>query len=138
VVSTERGAACAQGHTTRPRTGDAARRALEFYGLQWSERADFEIDHLVPRCIGGASPLNHWPQPLGVEWGAEKKDMLQRQLCTEICLSRDDGPLAATRPPSPRTGQHCGTRPSDEPGSRRVEGPSPTRLLTVDHRGDAL
>jgi len=47
-------------------------------------------------CLGGdnASPLNHWPQPLGGEWGAEKKDLLERQLCTEICLSRDDGQLA--------------------------------------------
>ena len=47
-------------------------------------------------CLGAgiASPLNHWPQPLGGEWGAEKKDMLEHRLCTAICLSRDDTELA--------------------------------------------
>ena len=56
----------------------------------------FEDDDLIPVCLGvdNSSPLNHWPQPLGGEWGAAKKDTLEHRLCTAVCLSRDDNELA--------------------------------------------
>jgi hypothetical protein len=83
VVSTERAAACAQGHTTRPRTADAARRVLDLYGVPWSERGNYEIDHLVPRCLGGADAvLNLWPQPLEE---AGRKDQKEREICRAVC-----------------------------------------------------
>jgi hypothetical protein len=49
----------------------------------------FEIDHLIPLCLGGAdSDLNLWPQPrrlLEPEWSAEKKDELEARLCQMVC-----------------------------------------------------
>lgn len=71
---------------------------LARYRIAPSDAALYEDDDLIPVCLGvdNAAPLNHWPQPL--EWGAGKKDMLERQLCTEICLTRDDTQLARYRP----------------------------------------
>jgi hypothetical protein len=50
---------------------------------------------LISVCLGGnnASPLNHWPQPISGEWGAETKDALEHRACSEICLPRDDALL---------------------------------------------
>jgi hypothetical protein len=83
VVSTERAAACAEGHTKRPNTAEAARRVLELYGVPWSERGNYEIDHLVPRCLGGADTvLNLWPEPLAE---AVRKDRVEREICRAVC-----------------------------------------------------
>jgi hypothetical protein len=62
---------------------DAERRVLALYGLQWSERGNYEIDHLVPRCIGGADTvLNLWPEPLAE---AVRKDRKEREICRAVC-----------------------------------------------------
>jgi hypothetical protein len=83
VVSTDRTMACAQGRTTRPRMVDAECRVLALYGLQWSERGNYEIDHLVPRCIGGADTVsNLWPEPLAE---AVRKDQKEREICRAVC-----------------------------------------------------
>jgi hypothetical protein len=82
-VSTERVAACAQGHTTRPRIADASHRVLELYGVPWSEQYNYEIDHLVPRYLGGADTvLNLWPEPLEE---AVRKDQKEREICRAVC-----------------------------------------------------
>jgi hypothetical protein len=83
VVSTERALACAQGHTRRPNTVDAAHRVLELYGVPWAERHNYEVDHLVPRCLGGADTvLNLWPEPLEK---AVRKDRVEREICIAVC-----------------------------------------------------
>jgi hypothetical protein len=80
VVSTDRSLACAEGHTRRPNTVEAARRVLDLYGVPWSERGNYEkIDHLVPRCIGVA---NLWPEPLEE---AVRKDGKEREICHVVC-----------------------------------------------------
>jgi hypothetical protein len=82
VVSTS-ALACAEGHTRRPNTVEAAHRVLELYGVPWSERGNYEIDHLVPRCLGGADTvLNLWPEPLQE---AVRKDRVEREICRAVC-----------------------------------------------------
>ena len=40
---------------------------------------DYEFDHLIPNCLGGASVKeNIWPQPLAGPWNAHDKDKLER------------------------------------------------------------
>jgi hypothetical protein len=86
VVSTERAAACAQGHTRRPNTVEAAHRVLELYGVPFSQRHNYEVDHLVPRCLGGADAMaNLWPQPLEE---AVRKDEKEREICRAVCNLR--------------------------------------------------
>ena len=46
-----------------------------------------EIDHLVPRSLGGADePKNLWPQPFGTKpWNAARKDRLEVKLSRMVC-----------------------------------------------------
>ena len=49
-----------------------------------------EIDHLVPRSLGGADePKNLWPQPFGTKpWNAARKDRLEVKLSRMVCKSQ--------------------------------------------------
>ena len=89
-------AICVRGYDRAHRVWHDKAGTLARYQIAPAEAALYEDDDLIPVCLGGdnASPLNHWPQPLGGEWGAEKKDMLERQLCAAVCRDRDDSELA--------------------------------------------
>src|SRR5262249_40512298 len=54
---------------------------LTEYGLPPGEHPDYEIDHLIPLCLGGSDdPSNLWPQPrrsIEPKWNAEAKDRLE-------------------------------------------------------------
>ena len=62
---------------------------LERYDLPTGPHPDYEIDHLVPLCLGGSDDLeNLWPQPRGSiepKWNAEAKDRLEKRLCALVC-----------------------------------------------------
>ncbi len=74
----------------------AARRdeVLTRYGLPPGTHPDYEIDHLIPLCLGGSDDLsNLWPQPRrSIEpiWNAEAKDRLERLLCDMVCAGQID------------------------------------------------
>jgi hypothetical protein len=59
------------------------------YGLPPGPHPDWEIDHLIPLCLGDAdSDTNLWPQPrrsLEPEWSAERKDDIEHRVCQMIC-----------------------------------------------------
>jgi hypothetical protein len=71
-------------------TNGLKRIQMKQYGYASSDKSDFEEDHLIPLCLGGASqdPHNLWPQPRVGEWNAERKDKLERKLCTLACQGR--------------------------------------------------
>jgi hypothetical protein len=64
-------------------------RILAEYGLPPGPHPDWEIDHAVPLCLGGAdSDANLWPEPrrsLEPEWNVERKDELEAKLCQLVC-----------------------------------------------------
>lgn len=50
-----------------------------------------EIDHLVPRELGGADILsNLWPEPYGGRWNATIKDRLENRLHKLVCSGELD------------------------------------------------
>jgi hypothetical protein len=55
---------------------------------------DYEIDHLIPLCLGGSDDFsNLWPQPRrSIEpiCNAEAKDRLERRLCDMVCAGQID------------------------------------------------
>jgi len=83
-------AACGHARENRGRM-NAARRdeILKRYGLPPGTHPDYEIDHLIPLCLGGSDdPSNLWPQPrrsLEQTWNAEAKDRLERLMCDMVC-----------------------------------------------------
>jgi hypothetical protein len=62
---------------------------LARYGLPPGTHPDYEIDHLIPLCLGGGDdPSNLWPQPrrsIEPKWNAEAKDRLERFMCDMVC-----------------------------------------------------
>jgi len=56
------------------------------YHLPWSRRAEFKIDHLIPRELGGADTIdNLWPQSIRIRpYGADRKELLTEVLLTKI------------------------------------------------------
>ena len=55
------------------------------YHLPWERRAEFKIDHLIPRELGGADTIdNLWPQKIHAKpYGTDRKELL-----TEVLLQK--------------------------------------------------
>jgi hypothetical protein len=90
VRTTQRDAACGHAREYRVPLHAALRdEILRRYGLPAGEHPDYEIDHLIPLCLGGSDDSsNLWPQPRrNVEptWNAEAKDRLERRMCDVVC-----------------------------------------------------
>ena len=79
------------GHSSEHRHFSNALRdeVLQRYGLPPGPHPDYEIDHLVPVCLGGGNDVsNLWPQPrrsIEPKWNAEAKDRLETVLCDLVC-----------------------------------------------------
>ena len=56
------------------------------YRLPWARRAEFKIDHLIPRELGGADTIdNLWPQSVRARpYGADRKELLVEVLLENI------------------------------------------------------
>jgi hypothetical protein len=99
VRTGDRDAACGHARESRGRM-NAARRdeVLKRYDLPPGTHPDYEIDHLIPLCLGGSDdPSNLWPQPRrSIEgiWNAEAKDRLERLMCNLVCDGQIDIAIA--------------------------------------------
>ena len=99
VRTGDRDAACGHARESRGRM-NAARRdeVLKRYDLPPGTHPDYEIDHLIPLCLGGSDdPSNLWPQPrrsIEGTWNAEAKDRLERLMCNLVCDGQIDIAIA--------------------------------------------
>jgi hypothetical protein len=62
------------------------------YGPPPGPHPDWEIDLLIPLCVGGGDK-NLWPEPrrsLEREWPAEPKGDLEHRLCQLVCAGSLD------------------------------------------------
>jgi hypothetical protein len=90
VRTTDAFAVC--DHNTRELRHASRARAeiiMRTHEISMTDRADYEIDHLIPLGIGGADDnANLWPQPrktIETEWTAERKDVLEHKLHAMVC-----------------------------------------------------
>jgi hypothetical protein len=64
------------------------------YGLPGGPHPQYEVDHLIPLCLGGAdSDANLWPEPrrsIEPVWNAERKDELDARMCSLACSGAFD------------------------------------------------
>jgi hypothetical protein len=64
------------------------------YALPPGPHPDYEVDHLIPLCLGGSDEdSNLWPEPrrsIEPEWSAELKDDLEHRLCEMVCTGELD------------------------------------------------
>jgi hypothetical protein len=55
------------------------------YGIDYSTRALYEVDHLVPLCLSGKNDIeNLWPQLYDGLWSARLKDRLEVHLHQQV------------------------------------------------------
>ena len=85
------GTVCTRGYTKTVRpakqyTNRLKKKQIRALGLPGSMR-DYEEDHLVPLCAGGAphDARNLWPEPRQGRWGAAVKDELEASVCRQLC-----------------------------------------------------
>jgi hypothetical protein len=73
---------------------DRDNRILSEYGLPPGPHPDWEVDHLIPLCLGGSDrDANLWPEPrrsIEKEFPAELKDDLEHRLCEMVCAGELD------------------------------------------------
>ena len=88
------------GHSKEHRSSmNHARRddILSRYGLPKGTHPDYEIDHLIPLCLGGGGDPETWPQPrrsIEPKWNAEAKDRFERLICDMVCAGQLDIAIA--------------------------------------------
>jgi hypothetical protein len=95
VRTGDRDAACGDAKESRGRMNVVRRdEILRRYGLPPDTHPDYQIDHLIPLCLGGSDdPSNLWPQPrrsIEDTWNAEAKDRLERLMCRMVCDGQID------------------------------------------------
>jgi hypothetical protein len=95
VRTGDRKEACGHAKENRHRLPPALRdEILRRYELPAGTHPDYEIDHLIPLCLGGSDdPSNLWPEPRRIiekEWNAEAKDRLERRMCNMVCDGKID------------------------------------------------
>lgn len=58
------------------------------YGID-RHAGDWEIDHRIPLCLGGAdTAANLWPQPGAGPLGYHEKDALEWRACRAVCAGK--------------------------------------------------
>jgi hypothetical protein len=94
---TDRTQACAFDRSTPRLYGvpylRVALSVYRLYGIPYAQHGQYELDHLIPRCLGGADKVeNLWPQPLEE---ARAKDAVEARICRAVCnagtMTIDDG-----------------------------------------------
>lgn len=61
------------------------REVFQRYGIDWSQRSKFEIDHYLPLCLGGMNTVsNLWPEHWNGIYGAHAKDRLEVYLHRKV------------------------------------------------------
>ena len=61
-------------------------QVFALYSIPASAPGGYNVDHLVPVSLGGATTLkNLWPQPLAGDWGYMLKNKLEGRLQKMVC-----------------------------------------------------
>ncbi len=74
---------CTPGYATAHRMSPARAHEIKRSMLGWRHAGDYELDHIVPLCLGGTNDLSNlqlqpWPE-------AHEKDKLEWKACREVC-----------------------------------------------------
>lgn len=66
------------------------RKVFARYGIPWTRRLEFKIDHLIPTELGGADDIdNLWPQSLNVRpYNTRRKEQLTQRFLALVAEGR--------------------------------------------------
>ena len=91
VLTTDTKVICVTGYTTKIRNVSTAtkKKVFQEYGIPWSERSNYEIDHEISLEIGGSNDIsNLFPESYLIKNGARVKDTFENYLHKQVCTGK--------------------------------------------------
>lgn len=88
VLTIDKATICKTGYTKTVRDVSTATKKKVFkeYGIAWSSRSNYEVDHLISLELGGSNDIsNLWPESYKIKNGATSKDQYENYLHKQVC-----------------------------------------------------
>lgn len=88
VLTTDASIVCVSGYTKKVRdvTTSTKKKVFKEYGIAWSTRSNYEVDHIISLELGGSNDIsNLFPEAYSIDNGARVKDTLENHLHSEVC-----------------------------------------------------
>jgi hypothetical protein len=79
---------CTPGYSKQVRNVHQSTKdsVYNFYKITSHKTGDYEVDHLIPLCLGGSNSIkNLWPESYLSPWNAHKKNRLEVRLHKLVC-----------------------------------------------------
>jgi len=91
ILTTSVSTICVSGYTKTVRDVPLSERKKVFaeYGIPYSSRSNYEVDHLVSLELGGSNDIaNLWPESRTITDGSLVKDKLENYLHAQVCSGK--------------------------------------------------
>lgn len=88
ILTTDSKIVCVTGYTKKVRAVSTAtmKKVFKEYDLSWSNRSNYEIDHLISLELGGSNDIsNLFPESYVITNGAKTKDTFENYLHSQVC-----------------------------------------------------
>lgn len=88
VLTTDASVVCVPGYTKKVRDVSTATKKKVFkeYGIAWSARSNYEVDHIISLELGGSNDIsNLFPESYTIDNSARVKDTLENYLHSQVC-----------------------------------------------------
>jgi hypothetical protein len=91
ILTTDTSVICVPGYSKTVRDVPTSEKQQVFaeYGIDWSLRSEYEVDHIVSLELGGSNDIsNLFPDSYSIQYGARIKDKLEDDLHELVCTHR--------------------------------------------------
>ena len=88
ILTTDSKVVCVVGYTKKVRAVTTAtmKKVFKEYDLSWSNRSNYEVDHLISLELGGSNDIsNLFPESYTITNGARVKDTFENYLHSQVC-----------------------------------------------------
>lgn len=88
VLTTDASVVCVSGYTKKVRdvSNSTKKKVFKEYGIAWSARSNYEVDHIISLELGGSNDIsNLFPEAYNLDNGARVKDTLENYLHSQVC-----------------------------------------------------
>lgn len=88
VLTTSTEIICVPGYSKKVRdvSKKTKQQVYANYGLDYTKRAEYQVDHLIPLMLGGSNDIsNLWPQKYDQEYGVAAKVKFEDYLYQAVC-----------------------------------------------------
>jgi hypothetical protein len=88
IMDSDASVICVAGYsqTVRDVPTSEKQQVFDEYGIDWSLRSGYEVDHIVSLELGGSNDIsNLFPESYSIDYGARIKDKLEDHLHEQVC-----------------------------------------------------